>query len=253
VYSQSPFPYYSPPTAKFPVYNSYHNPYLQYQQPLAFAASHPAQVSYVQPPNNYAYPSLSHGPHYYAQQIPFNHFAFNPTQQINPVYHAQPVASFTNSYHNPVYVNSQQIHKIPYYNQQPQLSAASSYQPTNYHHQQQLHVKHSSPPRQISVSKPVALQAPTSSSVSHIEHSHGAVSYAHVSSGESKPAPATLPLTQTPQQVYYHQQPQAFYAGDYSKQQSQYAVPIASNYFGKIPAAAPSLIPSIAPQKVAVQ
>jgi hypothetical protein len=223
---------------------------------LAFAASHPAQVSYVQPPSNYAY---SHGGQYYAPQVPFNHFPYHATQPINPLIHAQPVASFANSYHTPAntfYVNPQQIHKNPFYNQhlssasayQPHLSAASAYQPANY----QLHVKQSTLPRQIAISKPVALQASTSSSTSHIEHSQGAVSYAHVSSGEVKPAPAAHPLTQTPQQVYYHQQPQAFYAGDYSKQ-SQYAVPIASNYYGKIPSAASTLIPSIAPQKVSAQ
>jgi hypothetical protein len=267
--------YYSSPTAKYQTYSapSYQQSYSHYQQPLAFAASHPAQVSYAQPPNNYAYSSYTQAPQYYAQQIPFNHFGFGPAQPINPVLHAQPVASFANSYQTPAstfYASPQQFHKIPFYNQQPQaFSAASNYQPTNYHHQLPQHIKQlspSSPPRQISISKPVALESPvvpTSSSSSHVEHNHGAVSYAHVSSGERKPASAASALiaTQTPQQVYYHQQPQTFYSGDYSKQSQYAAVPIASSYYPtqgvhygnvpyaqihKIPTAASTLIPSIA-------
>lgn len=268
VYSQTPYnPYFTSQSTRLPTYSapSYQSSYSQYQQPLAFAASHPAQVSYAQPLNNYAYSSLTYPPQYYAQQIPFNHYAFGPAQPINSVHHAQPVASSVNSYQTPAstfFVSSQQIHKIPYYNQQPQtFSAASTYQPSNYHQQHVKQLSSSLPPRQISISKPVALESPivpTSSLSSHVEHNHGAVSYAHVSSGERKPGALPLIASQAPQQVYYHQQPQTLYNGDYNKQ-SQYAVPISSNYYpthyGNVPyaqvqkiptAAASTLIPSIA-------
>jgi hypothetical protein len=262
---------------------------------LAFAASQPAHhFSYVQSPTNYAYSAYTQGPQqFYAQQIPFQQFAYNPDQPINPVLHAAPVATFANSFQTPAntyYVSPQQIQKYPIYNQQPQGFSLQSYMPSNYHHQHQnqKHVTHlPSPlpsPSRIITSKPVALQSPlqpptSSTSSSHVEHNHGAVSYSQFShSGEEKPSATPLIATQTPQQVYYHQQPQPIYSsGDYGKQQFQYAaLPIApSNYYptqgggvhygnvspyahiSKVPFAPPTsastLIPSIAniPQKVA--
>lgn len=258
------------------------SPYSGYQQfhPLTFTASNSPQVAYMQHPSNYAYTSVASAPQFYAQQVPFNQFAFNSAQPINPVVHAAPVASFANSYQTPAnsfYYGPQQIHKVPFYNQQPQTFSVASYQPANYHH----HVKQispTSPPSQIIASKPVALEAsslaPTASS--HVEHnSHGAVSYSHYShAGEEKPSAAPLIATQSPQQVYYNQQPQVVY-GDYSRHQYP-SGPIASNYYpsqgalsyanvpyahiSKIPfgapptaaAAASTFIPSIAsfPQKI---
>lgn len=193
--------------------------------------------------------------------------------------HAAPIASFANSYQAPAhtfYVNPQHVHKASVYNQQPQTFNVASYQPANYHHQVKQ-FSQSSPPSQIITSKPVALESPISppASSSHVEHNHGAVSYAHfTNSGERKPSAAPLIATQTPQQVYYHQQPQPIYSGDYSKRLltfgQQYAsVPIASNYYpaqggvhnGNLPYAhiskvpftsASTLTPSVAPglQKV---
>lgn len=255
------------------------HPSYQQFHPLSFTASQPPQVAYMHQPNNYA--SLFNSPQqFYAQQVPFNQFAFNPVQAINPVVHAAPVASFANSYQSPTnsfYFSPQQIHKVPFYEQQPQTFNVAPYQPANYHH----HVKQilpTSPPSQIVASKPVALETPIiPTASSHIEHNgHGAVSYSHYSqSGEEKPSASPLIATQTPQQVYYHQQPQVVYNGDYNKH--HYAsVPYASNYYqtqggafsyanhmpyahiskipyGSQPTAASSLIPSVSsyPQKVA--
>lgn len=276
----------APSYQHYPSYQSYHQ--LQHQ-PFAFAASNQPHASYSQPQAAYAYSSVAQGPQIYSQQIPFNQYAYNHHQPINPVLHAAPVATFTNSYQTPAntfYANPQQIHKVPFYNQQPQAyNGASSYQPTNYHYQHVKQLSQSSPQSQIISSKPVALEAPiaapTSSSLNHVNHNHGAVSYAHYAQSQlsdDRKASAATPLipTQTPQQVYYHHQPQQIYSnGDYSKQPIQYAaVPVASSYYpvqqqntvhygnvpyahiSKIPfapsTAAATLIPSIAsaPQKV---
>ena len=201
---------------------------------MSYAASQPAQISSAQTPNNYAaYSSVPYGPQLFPQQIPYS---YNPVQPINPVLHASPIASFANSYHqtpsSTFYVNPQQIHKVPFYNQQPQAFNMASYQPTNYYVKQ---FSQSSPPSPIITSKPVALEAPIAqtASLSHVEHNnHGAVSYAHFSHlGEGKPSPTPLIATQAPQQVYYHQQPQPIYNGDFSKQAQYAAVPIAPNYY----------------------
>ena len=211
--------------------------YPQYQ-PLAFAASHPASIAYSQPPSNYAYQSHGHGPQIYTQHIPYNNFGYNAVQPMNPLLHGVPVATFGNSYQTPAntfYVNPQQIHKVPIYNQQPQAFNMASYHPTNYHHHLNFknvnEISKSSPPSQIITSKPVALESPTSSS--HVEHSHGAVSFSHFSNlGERKPSSSALIATPTPQQVYYHhQQPQHIYNGDFHKQIQYAAVPIAANYY----------------------
>lgn len=187
----------------------------------------------MQQPNNFGYASVVSAPQFYAQQVPFNQFAFNNAQPINPVVHAVPVASFANSNQaaaNSFFYSPQQIHKVPFYNQQPQTFNVASYQPANYHH----HVKQISPPSQIVAAKPVALQSPIiPTETSHVEHnSHGAVSYSHYSqSGEGKPSSLPVISTRGPHQVYYHQQPQAIYNGDYSKHHQYAAVPVASNYY----------------------
>lgn len=201
--------------------------YPQYQ-PLTFAASHPASVAYVHPQGNYAYSSVS-GPQLYStQNIPMHHYGFNSAQPINPVLHAMPVATFSNSYANTFYLNPQQVHKVPIYNQQPNI-AATYHQSPNFHH----HVKPSHAATQIITSKPTALESPIvpDSSSHSVDHNHGAVSFAHFSS-ERKPSAAPLIATQAPQQVYYHhQQPQTLYGGDYSKPIQYAAIPIASNYY----------------------
>lgn len=140
----------------------------------------------------------------------------------------------------------------------------ASYQPTNYHHQVKQ-ISHTASPSQHITSKPVAVEAPNSSasasasSSSHVEHNHGAVSYAHISTtGDVKPSAAPLIATQAPQQVYYqhHQQPQAIFNGDYNKQLQYAAVPITSNYYpaqggsvhyGNVPYAHISRIPFAPP------
>lgn len=106
------------------------------------------------------------------------------------------------------------------------------YQPTNYHVKQ---FSQSSPPSQHITSKPVALDSSIAQALplSHVEHNNqGAVSFTHFSHfGERKPSAAPLLATQAPQQVYYHQQPQPIYNGDYSKQAQYASFPIASNYY----------------------
>jgi hypothetical protein len=283
-FSNTHFSSYSADAPRFGTNRSPAHAYQNYQS-LAFAASQPAPVSFnVQPLNQYAYSSIAHSPQQqiYAQNIPFNHFAFNSAQPINPVLHASPVAPFSGSYQTPAntfYVNPQQIQKVPIYSQQPQAFHASYHQP-NYHHQlhQQQHVKQSLSPSQIISSKPLALETPHApTSPSHIEHNHGAVSfssYANISpSVERKPSGASLIAAQQPQQVYYRQQPQPIYnGGDFSKQPQYAAVPFASGFYptqggvhfgsapyahiSKIPFTAPTaastFIPSVAsPQKVA--
>jgi hypothetical protein len=268
-YSNTHFTSYnSADAARFGAFRAPAHAYQNYQS-LTFAASQPAPLSYnVQPLNQYAYSSAAHSPQQqlYAQNIPFNHFAFNSAQPINPVLHASPVASFSGSYQAPAntfYVNPQQIHKVPIYSQQPQAFHASYHQPTNYHHQlhqQQQHVKQSSSPSQIITSKPLALETPHGpTSPSHVEHSHGAVSFssfAHSPSVEIKPSGVSLIAAQQPQQVYYRQQPQPIYNGaDYSKQVQYAAVPFASGFyptqggvhFGNAPYAHVSKIPFAQP------
>jgi len=270
----NPYPAIPSEATRFSAYKAPQQYQHQHYQPLAFAATQPAPVSYAHPASNhFAYSSIGHGPqHFYGPQIPFNHYAYGPAQPMSPVLHAAPVASFAHSYQAPAntfYINPQPIHKVPIYNQQPQ-GYAGSYSANNYHQ----HAKPSHQASQIITSKPVALESPLApTSASHIEHSHGAVSYTHVSQpNERKPSAAALIATPAPQQVYYHQQPQPIYSGgDYSKQIQYAAVPIASNYYpghyGNVPyahisrvpfappAAASTLIPSIAPapQKVVFQ
>lgn len=263
---------YSPSFSPFNFVQYKDTPSYPQYQPLTFAASHPASVAYVHPQGNYAYSSVSHGPQLYpTQNIPMHHYGYNSAQPINPVLHAMPVATFSNSYANTFYLNPQQIHKVPIYNQQPNIAAA-------YHQSQNFHphvkpVSHA--PSQIITSKPVAVEHPLAPSASShsVDHSHGAVSFAHFSN-ERKPSAAPLIATQAPQQVYYHhQQPQTLYGGDYSKPIQYAAVPIASNYYPTssgvqyghngayahinrvafaTPTSASTLIPSIAaiPQKV---